>query len=474
VTLTGAPPITVIDTAVGADGLTWSADGYLYYDGLTGGGTRGLMRVRPSGGSLEQMTTVDTLKGEVDHFWPHALPDGRGVLFTIQKRSTREATDVAVLDSKTGTYHTLVRGLTARYSPTGHLVYVTEGGDLMAAPFDLRKLAVTGEAFALTNGVAGRAFGAVDLVLSNTGTLMYEQGAQVTGSAEVVYVTRQGLATTVDSGWTGNFQTVALSPNGRQLAVSMLEGREHQVWIKQLPEGPLSKLTFDGTENYRPAWTPDGSSVGFISNQSGRSEFWVKRADGSAPATLAASSPDRTVNEGFWSNDGRWLLYRTTPRDLFAKRVGADTGTVTLVDTKFEEFDAALSPDGRWLAYSSNESGQLELYVRPFPGTSTAKWQVSTAGGAEPHWTRNGRELLFVSNDGTLTAVQVLPGPTFTMGTRQALFSVQPFVGGVRSWDITPDDDRFLMIRIGAGGQAGNELIVVENLFPELKQRGAP
>ena len=468
VTLTGAPPITVADTAVGADGLTWSADGYVYYDGLTGGGTRGLMRVRPSGGSLEQVTTVDTTKGEVDHFWPQALPDGRGILFTIQKRSTRDASDVAVLDLKTGTYHTLVRGLTARYAATGHLVYVTENGDLMAAPFSLRTLAVTGEAFALTNGVAGRAFGAVDLVLSHTGTLMYEQGAQVSGSAEVVYVSRQGLATLVDSGWTGNFQTVALAPDGRQLAVSMLEGREHQLWIKQLPNGPLSKLTFDGTENYRPAWTPDGRSVGFISNQSGRSEFWVKRADGSAPATVAVSVPDRTVNEGFWSRDGRWLVYRTTPRDLFAKRLGADTGTVTLIDTKFEELDAALSPDGRWLAYGSTESGQLELYVRPFPGTSTAKWQVSTAGGAEPHWTHDGRELIYVSNDATLTAVQVLPGTTFTMGKRQALFSVQPFVGGVRSWDITPDDARFLMTRIGAGGQSGNELIVVENIFPDL------
>ncbi len=473
VTLTGAPPITVADTAVGSDGLTWSADGYVYYDGLTGGGTRGLMRVRPSGGSLEQVTTVDTAKGEVDHFWPQALPDGRGILFTIQKRSTRDASDVAVLDSRTGTFHTLVRGLTARYSPTGHLVYVTEGGDLMAAPFDLRKLALTGEAFALTNGVAGRAFGAVDLVLSNTGTLMYEQGAQVTGSAEVVYLTRQGLATVVDSGWAGNFQTVALAPGGRQLAVSMLEGREHQVWIKQLPDGPLSKLTFDGTENYRPAWTPDGRSVGFVSNQSGRSEFWVKRADGSAPATVAASRPDRTVNEGLWSNDGRWLVYRTTPRDLFAKRLGADTGTVALLDTKFEEIDVALSPDGRWLAYSSTESGQVELYVRPFPGTSTAKWQVSTAGGSEPHWAHDGRELLYVSNDGLLTAVQVLPGSTFTMGKRQALFSVQPYVGGIRSWDITPDDARFLMIRIGAGGQAGSELIVVENILPDLANREA-
>ncbi len=468
VTLTGAPPITVADTAVGADGLTWGTDGYLYYDGLTGGGTRGLMRVRPGGGGLEQVTTVDTAKGEVDHFWPQALPGGRGILFTIQKRSTRDASDVAVLDSKTGAYHTLVRGLTARYAPTGHLVYVTETGDLMAAPFDLRKLAVTGEAFALTNGVAGRAFGSVDLTLSTTGTLMYEQGAQVSGSADVVYLTRQGVATAVDSGWVGNFQTVALSPDGRQLAVSTLEGREHQLWIKQLPDGPLSKLTFDGTENYRPAWTPDGRSVGFVSNQSGRSEFWVKRADGSAPATLAVSHPERTVNEGFWSRDGRWLVYRTTPRDLFAKRLGADTGTVTLLDTKFEELDVALSPDGRWLAYSSNESGQMELYVRPFPGTSAAKWQVSTAGGAEPHWTHNGRELLYVSNGGTLTTVQVLPGTAFTMGRRQDLFSVQQYVGGVRSWDLTPDDARFLMIRQGAGGQSGNELIVVENIFPEL------
>ena len=308
VTLTGAPPITVADTAVGADGLTWSADGYVYYDGLTGGGTRGLMRVRPSGGSLEQVTTVDTLKGEVDHFWPQALPDGRGILFTIQKRSTRDASDVAVLDSKTGTYHTLVRGLTARYAATGHLVYVTESGDLMAAPFSLRTLAVTGEAFALTNGVAGRAFGAVDLVLSNTGTLMYEQGAQVSGSAEVVYVSRQGLATTVDSGWTGNFQTVALAPDGRQLAVSMLEGREHQVWIKQLPEGPLSKLTFDGTENYRPAWTPDGrvGRVHFQPVQGGASSG-SSAPTGARRRRWRRPVPDRTVNEGFWSRDGRWL-----------------------------------------------------------------------------------------------------------------------------------------------------------------------
>jgi serine/threonine-protein kinase len=474
VTLTGAPPITIADSGIGSDGVTWGSDGYIYYDGLTGGGTTGVMRVRSSGGPPEQMTTVDTAKGEVDHYWPQSLPDGRGVLFTIQKRSSREASDVAVLDLKTRKYHTLVQGLAARYAPTGHLVYVTGTGDLMAAPFDLGKLAVTGEAVAVTNGVAGRPFGAVDLTLSSTGTLMYEEGELVTGSAEVVYLTRDGKAAVVDSGWTGNFQTLALSPDGKQLAISMLEGREQQTWIKQLPDGPLSKLTFDGTENYRPSWTPDGRSVGFVSNQTGQSKFWMKRADGSAPAEVAVSLPVRTVNEGFWSRDGRWLVYRTTPRDIFAKGLGADTATIPLLDTKFEEMDVALSPDGRWLAYTSNESGQVELYVRPFPSVITAKWQVSTKGGAEPHWAHNGRELLYVSNDGMLTSVEVLPGTIFTTGKRQELFSVTPYAGGVRSWDLTPDDNRFVMIRIGAGGQDTDRLIVVENFFPELKTKKAP
>ena len=474
VTLTGAPPITIADSAIGSDGVTWGSDGYIYYDGLTGGGTTGVMRVRSSGGPQEQMTTVDTAKGEVDHYWPQSLPDGRGVLFTIQKRSSREASDVAVLDLKTGKYHTLVQGLTARYAPTGHLIYVTGAGDLMAAPFDLGKLAITGEAVAVTNGVAGRPFGAVDLTLSRTGTLMYEEGEQVTGSAEVVYLARDGKASVIDSGWTGNFQTLALSPDGKQLALSMLEGREQQTWIKQLPDGPLSKLTFDGTENYRPSWTPDGRTVGFVSNQTGQSKFWMKRADGSAPAELVASQPDRTVNEGFWSHDGRWVVYRTTPRDIFAKGLGADTATIPLLDTKFEEMDAALSPDGRWLAYTSNESGTVELYVRPFPQTGTAKWQVSTKGGAEPHWAHNGRELLYSSNDGMLNSVEVIPGTIFTTGKRQELFSVLPYAGGVRSWDLTPDDNHFVMIRIGAGGQDTDRLIVVENFFPELKAKKAP
>ena len=472
--LSGAPPILIADSGLGADGVTWAADGFIYFDGLTGGGTTGVVRVRATGGPVEQVTTVDTANGQVDHFWPQALPDGRGVLFTIQKRNAREASEVAVFDIKTGQYHTLVQGLTARYAKPGFLLYVTANGDLMTVPFDLKRLKVTGEAFALANGVAGRPFGAVDLTLSETGTLMYEIGTQVTAPSQLTYVSRDGTAAPIDSAWVGNFITLALSPDGTQLAVSLIEGTEHQVWIKQLPTGPLSKLTFEGTTNNRPTWTPDGKSVAYVSNVAGPDRLFVKRADGSGPAEQIPLPADRPTNLAAYSPDGQWLAYRTLPRDLFARRLVGDTATVPLVVTPFEEMDLALSPDGRWVAYTSDESGRFEVYVRPFPDSKSARWQVSTSGGSEPHWSHSGRELLFVAADGMLQSVEVIPGPVFTTGRRSALFSLFTFTGGIKSWDITPDDSQFVMIRSGVGGSEADELIVVENIFPDLRKKGAP
>ena len=473
VTLTGAPPVTIADSGLGADGATWSSDGYIYYDGLTAGGTTGLMRVRSAGGPREQVTTVDTAAGEGDHFWPVALPDRRGVLFTIQYRNTRQASNLAVLDLKTGKYHTLLQGVTARYAPTGHLVYVTAGGDLMAAPFDLKRLAVTGEAVALTNGVAGRPFGAVDLALSESGTLVYELGGMLSAPSDLVYMTRDGRPEPIDSGWAGAFQTLALSPDGRQLAVSIVEGSEQQVWVKQLPNGPLSKLTFEGSLNYRPAWTPDGRSISFVSNRAGREQSYVKRSDGSAQAEPLRTGATDPINEASWSRDGRWLVYRTQVRDLFARRLGADTGTVPLLQTPFEEIEPTLSPDGRWLAYTSNESGRWEVYVRPFPNTQTAKWQVSTNGGGDPLWAHSGRELFYSSASNFATAVQVIPGISFVTGKRAELFNVSNYGGGPTSWALTPDDSRFVMIRAGAGGGQNSQLTVVENFLPELTGRAS-
>jgi len=470
-TLTGAPPVTVADSSLGADGVTWSADGYIYYDGLTGGGTTGLMRVRASGGTVEQITTVDTAAGQIDHFWPQALPDGRGVLFTIPHRNLREASEVAVWDAKSKTVHTLVQGLTARYATPGYLLYVSAGGDLMAVPFDLGKLQVTGEAFAITNRVAGRPFGAVDLTLSATGTLMYDIGDQLAAPNQMAFISKAGAAEPVDSGWTGNFVTVAPSPDGRLLALSQVDGNEQQIWIKELPRGPLTKLTFNGNVNVRPTWTPDGASVAYVGNAQGPNRAFLVRHDGSGQPTQIPLPTDRPVDLIQFTPDAKSLVYRTTPRDIFTIRPGEDSVGTPLVATGFEEMEFVLSPDGRWLAYSSDESGRFEVYVRPYPDAQSARWQISTEGGAEPHWAHSGRELFFVDRSANLEGVTVLPGATFVTGARRQYFNTVNYAGGVNAWAVMPGDSQFVMIGGGGFGAIPNELVVVENIFPELEAK---
>jgi hypothetical protein len=214
--------------------------------------------------------------------------------------------------------------------------------------------------------------------------------------------------------------------------------------------------------------------VGFISNQSQRLKMYRKLADGTSPAELVAEDPQRGLSEGFWSRDGRWLIYRTNPADVFARRLDSSSAAVPVLATAFDELTPALSPDGRWLAYTSAESGRIEVFVRPFPNTQSGKWQVSTAGGAEPHWSHSGRELFYVSLTGLLTVVEVVPGPTFVTGGRRDLFSTALFIGGIGSWDVTPDDRRFVMIRGGSGGSVSSELVVVENLLAELRGQARP
>jgi eukaryotic-like serine/threonine-protein kinase len=464
VSLGGGPPVMVADSGVGLDGATWSADGYIYYDGFTGGTTAGLARVPAGGGRAEIVTVVDTASGESDHIWPSALPGGRGVLFVVSRRGSR-ASDVAVFAAPGEPHRVLVRGVAGRYARSGHLVYLTADGSLMAVPFDLGRLEVTGDAVALASGVGLKAFGASDLALGDDGTLAYVSGSQVSDPSEIVWVTPGGDVEPVDPGWVGDFRTLAISPDGRRLAVSIIQGGEQQIWVKDLPRGPLTKLTFDGNLNYRPFWTPDGRDITFTSSVSTNSDLLTKRADGSA-APRVELDIELAVHEGQWARRGGWLVYRTAPRDIYAR---APDGTSTpLVATGFEERAPALSPDDRWLAYSSDESGRYEVYVRPFPDAATAKWQVSTGGGTLPRWSPDGR-VLYYQSPAELIAVQVVPGPTFAAGERRALFAI-PFLGSREesSWDVAPDGRRFAMIRAREGSGAA-ELIIVQNFTAELQ-----
>lgn len=466
ISVDGGEPTTLADSMVDGGGAAWGYDGYIYYDSQLEG--LGLARVQETGGPPEPATRLDVPGGELWHYQPEPLPSGRGVLFVIRRSNMRES-DIAVTDPKTGAHRVLLRGLTPRYAASGHLVYVTVDGALMAVPFDQEKLALTGEPTTLADGIKVLGAGQADLGISATGTLVYAAGGSAAGQDELVWVARDGQATSVDPGWRHDFGPLALSPDGKELAVSVTQGGEYNLWIKRLDAGPASRLA---TWASYPSWAPDARRVAFVANSQQRSaldlDLYIGRADGSAPPRLFRSEAG-FLQDAEYSRDGEWLLYRNGS-DLFAVRTRGDTTRIPLVTTPFHELAPRLSPDGHWLAYSSDESGRREVYVRPFPATASARWTVSTGGGAEPLWSPGGRELFYQNARRELVAVAVSSDTTFAIGVQRVLFSTVPYEDHTeigRSYDVSPDGRRFLMIRPPA--ISDDELIVVENFFEELK-----
>lgn len=477
--LVGGAPVGVTDSAVGLPGLSWGVDGFIYYD-VAGLGP--LMRVSENGGRAESIGRMDSTRGERQHAWPDALPNGRGVLMTVSHGGPNAmggATDeIAVLDLATREHRVLVRGIFGRYARSGHLVYVTTDGTLMGAPFDQDRMILTGDPVVLSKGVSVRiGGGAVDLTISSAGTLWYAAGKVGTsGTLEVVWVGRDGSAARVDSSWFGLFNDVSLSPDGRHVAVVSGLGVNSEIWVKELDYGARSRLSVGGRNDSRPVWTPDGKSVAFVSD--GRNGRVLKQrvADGSRPETILLDD-QRPVDQVTFSRDGEWMIFRALDPagkpDLFARRRGTDS-SFAVVATPAVESSPALSPDGRWLAYASNESGTFEVYVRPFPNTADGRSQISAQGGQEPVWAHSGKELFYRVPGTTHTqmVMDVATGTTFTSGARRMLFPLPRYsVFSVhQQYAVSPDDRRFLMIR-STGGDRVDRLVVVENFFEVLRTR---
>ncbi|MFQ5549835.1 MAG: protein kinase, partial [Gemmatimonadales bacterium] len=426
--LGGGAPLTVIDSGIGNEGADWGEDGFIYYDGLTGGGDIGLKRIPAFGGRVAQLTTVDTAAGETDHTFPEVLPNGKGVIFRVERGAA--PSDIAVLDLASREYSVLVRGTHARYAASGHLFYTTDEGALVALPFDQDAMEIVGDPVSLATEVrvGGASIDAgADLAVSHEGTMIYATGEALVAPHELVWVDRDGVAEVLDPRWEGQFNSLALSPDDSRLAVGIVEAGELQTWIKQLDRGPLTKLTFEGSQSYRPAWSPDGRSVMFVSNRAGGFDLYSKPADGSSSARLILDETGEVL-QPIPSQDGAWLAYRVNEdggdRNLYARRLDGDSTRIPLVATGFQERAAALSPDGRLIAYVSNESGRDEIYVRPFPNADDARWQASVTGGREPAWSHSGRELFFVSRGNNFISLPVLPSSTFAAGEPRTLFSV--------------------------------------------------
>jgi serine/threonine protein kinase/Tol biopolymer transport system component len=469
VSIQGGEPVTLCD-ARNPYGAGWGSDDTILFADAEG---RSLSQVSAAGGAPKLVTTRDLGKGAVGsrYRWPEVLPGARAALLSVTG-------GVAVLSLETGEQRILVEGVTeARYAPTGpdsrgtgHLVFA-RAGSLLAAPFDPARLTLTGPAVLVLQGVRTEAYGAGQFTFSLDGSLVYVPGAAV-GASTLAWVDRRGVAQSlaVPSQLYG---TPRVSPEGRHVAV-IISGTTTDVWIYELARGTLSRLTLEGN-NGGPVWTPDGKRVAFASSRGGQRNIFWKPADGSAEAEQLLASEYDQVPES-WSPDGAVLAFTeyhpTTRADLWVLPLKGERKPQPFLRTRFTEWGPMFSPDGRWIAYTSDESGQYEVYVRPYPDPGQ-KWQISTDGGEEPLWSSDGREL-FYRNGQKWMAVAVATKPEFRADRPRLLFEGSYLNVPGYSYDIAPDGRRFLMLQPVAQEVTATQLNVVLGWFEELRRRVPP
>lgn len=454
--------------------LDWSSDGFIYYH--AGGSATGIWRIPAAGGTTEQVVGNDTLATEASGFnrplGPVSLPGGKGLLVTFYRGPGVES-DVGVVNLQTRNVTYLVKGQVPRYA-AGYLLFATASGTLMAAPFDLSSLELTGPAQSTGIVVATGAEGQAGYAVSADGSLIYSTPSA--GRSLLAWVARNGAEEVVDADLWREFNSVSLSPDGRRIAMGVNDPGQSAIWTYGLDDRTMSRLTFDGTLTWRPLWSGDGARIAYSSDRESPTQkraIWVQPSDGSGAPQLLVES-ERHAQEITWSTNGRAIAYRegfsdgTTLRDIYVLRSGDDTTRRPFVATRADEQNPKLSPDGRWLAYVSNQSGASEVYVQPFP-EGPGRWQVSTGGGTEPLWARDGSELFYRNADRDLVAVPIQTGAGVSIGARRVLFSTARYYSDPNgtSYDITPDGRRFLMIK----RPVDQELVVVLNWIQELRKR---
>ncbi len=462
----GVARTVVADSVASFGGGDWGDDGQIYFTHSA----RGLARVAPSGGKVTVLSTPDSAGGVLEHDYPDVLPGSRHALVMLWKGSIGSNL-IGLVDLKTGAATELTPGSMARYLPPGFLVVGGADGRLLVARFDLEagQLRST-PALVMQEVQEENSNGTVQFAVSETGTLVYQRKSA--GSVGVVWVDRSGKKTPVDTALAGAFMQLALSPDGQQIALARSQAGETQIWVKRLPAGAFSRLSFDVQNADRPVWTPDGRRVAFLATRNNRRTAWMQRADGSDSAQ-PASPLDQALDEIWFDPLGRYTVFRSQggaagTRRLTIIRTGVDTVARTLLQSRYDNFAMVVSPDGQWLAYVSNESGSPDVYVRPFPDVDSARFAISVGGGVEPLWKRDGTELFFRNPRGDMFAVPVTLGRRFSAGPPKLLFSVPglPVQDYHRSYDVHPDGKRFLMLE--TGGTDATELELILNWRAEL------
>jgi Tol biopolymer transport system component len=440
----GGDPVVLCKAQMGF-GASWGSDDAIIFapDGFSG-----LWRIPAAGGTPEPLTQLQ--ENELSHRWPEILPDAGSVIFTINTAGTTGSTRIAVLSLKTGHRKVLLEAASdAHYLPTGHLLFL-RGTDIMAVRYDAASLHVLGDPFQVQRAIAtDKAVGAGRYACSRTGALAYVPADEEEDLRTLAWADRQGgverLAVT-----RGAFSYPRLAPDGRRLAVVIhSQAGQANLWILNIASGAFARLTSEANSTL-PVWTPDSSRVTFASDREGQWNLFWMPADGSSPAELLHRSENPELPNS-WSSDGSMLAFTKvapeTGPDIWILSMAEGREAQPFLHSRSAEWGGAFSPDGRWLAYTSEETGLLQVYVRPFPGPGDS-YQVSTAEGREPVWGHDGSELFFRYFKGLLGAgIQTVPA--FASDPPRMIVSGDYIAGEFPvfpNYDVSADGRHFVLI----------------------------
>jgi eukaryotic-like serine/threonine-protein kinase len=462
VSLSGGLPQAICDSS-GPYGATWGTDGEIYF----GDEFTGLFRAPSSGGERERILAPDKDNAELGLIEPQILPGGQALLITVVKRFSVEQSSIAVLSLKTAERKILLQNATSpHYVSPGYIVFA-RSGTLWAAPFDSKLLKLTGEAIPLVSGVANHS-GAVmeQFDLSNEGKLVYAPGAESEAQRSIVELDRSGNAHTVTT-QALPYEDLSLSPDGHRLAVTV-EGIDWNIWVYDLDAKALRRLTFEN-DNRDPFWSADGKSIVYTSLRNGQWGLYEKAADGTGSEKTLFRSPEWTVASSF-SPDNRSLIFfhQTTGESTWVLPLENGGKPYLYLQGPFAIWFPKFSPDGRWVAYESTESGRHETYVQSFSGAA-GKWQISNEGGARPVWPSKSKELFYLK-DNALMAVPVQTSPVFSYGTPRKLFQGDFKTSG-QYYDASPDGQHFYFIKESGPAAALPQINCILGLGSDLERR---
>ena len=470
ISLSGGSPITLCNANNPGRNGDWFED-TIVFSAMSDSG-QGLYRVSANGGEPEMLATVNSDEGEVGYIHPEFLPEGKDLLFTIYAGS---AYQTAWLSLETGERRVVLENARqARYLPTGHLIYEQAStGNLTAVPFDLAALEVAGDSVPVVQQVRQSSPGQVDYAISENGTLVYVPG----GGPELhqhtlVWVDRDGKETLVTEE-KRHYLVPRISPDGKQAIFTVGDPTESNVWIYDFEDDSLSRLTFEESRSTSPTWSPDGQWLIFQTGQAGEDGMARQLADRSRPPERLTTTPNRQMPNS-WSSDGRFVAF-TESGNIGILQMEEEGEPEFIIASPVLECCPKFSPDDKWLAYVSDEGGRNNVYVRPFPEPDV-KWLISDdeEGGGQPVWSPDGTELFYRSGDKTMVVSIQTQDQTLRAGRPRVLFEGR-YVShsnppGYQYYDISPDGQRFLMLKEGELGQQQGQINVVLNWFEELKR----